>query len=118
MSRYGPIDFYCYQHTHVLKNKLGIKDYRKPKTFERKLSSLRLSEIRQNNLSFPLTFEGYKAIHKFVFQDVYGWAGQVRKVDIKKGSSRFCNFLQIDSQATRIFNDLLQSNYLIGLNNE
>ena len=35
--------------------------------------------------AFPVTPDGYRAIHHHIFQDVYDWAGQYRTVAIAKG---------------------------------
>lgn len=55
------------------------------------------------------------AIHQYVFQDVYDWAGQIRTVDISRGNSRFCNMLQIKSYSQNVFKILKAEKYLIGL---
>ena len=36
------------------------------------------------------TFEGLKEIHRYLFQECYGSAGEVRKHDIRKGDTMFC----------------------------
>lgn len=44
-------------------------------------------------------------------QDIYEWAGEIRKVDIAKGNM-FCNVKFIESQAEDIFGKLKAENYL------
>lgn len=105
---------YCYPDSDVLINKLGIQDQEKLHTFERKLTMLRLLEIIDKPINGNFDFAHLQAIHRYIFQDVYEWAGKVRKVDIAKGNM-FCNVMFIESQAEEIFGKLKKDNYLAGL---
>ena len=58
-----------------------------------------------------------QAIHRYIFQDVYDWAGKVRTVDIAKGNM-FCNVRFISGQADEIFTKLKEEKYLAGLDEE
>lgn len=60
-------------------------------------------------------FEHYKAIHRFLFSDLYDWAGQVRDVNISKKGTVFCPASQIDEQADRIFTYLKDQRSFRGL---
>ncbi|MDR1851027.1 MAG: Fic family protein [Mycoplasmataceae bacterium] len=51
-------------------------------------------------------------IHKYLFSDIFDWAGELRKVDISKGSTKFANFQYIESS----WNDYV-SNKIKNLNN-
>lgn len=75
-------DPYVYPGSEVLINKEGLQDAERLSAFERELSSVRSIYIPT---SFPITAEGYRAIHRHIFQDVYDWAGQYRSVAIAKG---------------------------------
>lgn len=105
---------YCYPDSDVLINKLGIQDQEKLHTFERKLTMLRLLEMIDKPIKGNFDFAYLQAIHRYIFQDVYEWAGKVRKVDIAKGNM-FCNVMFIESQAEEIFGNLKKDNYLAGL---
>lgn len=105
---------YCYPDSDVLINKLGIQDQEKLHTFERKLTMLRLLEIIDKPIKGNFDFAHLQEIHRYIFQDVYEWAGKVRKVDIAKGNM-FCNVMFIESQAEEIFVKLKKDNYLAGL---
>ena len=105
---------YCYPDSDVLINKLGIQDQEKLHTFERKLTMLRLLEIIDKPIKGNFDFAHLQAIHRYIFQDVYEWAGKVRKVDIAKGNM-FCNVMFIESQAEEIFGKLKKDNYLADL---
>jgi cell filamentation protein len=59
-----------------------------------------------------------RAIHFHIFQDIYCWAGELRTVDISKGSTRFANISRIEPEADKLFRLLEQENHLIGLPRE
>ena len=42
------------------------------------------------------TFEGLKEIHRYLFQECYGTAGEVRKHDIRKGDTMFCRAMYLE----------------------
>lgn len=108
---------YCYPDSDVLINKLDIRDLEKLHVFERKLTMLRLLELMDKPVSGKFDFKYLQAIHQYIFQDIYDWAGKVRTVDIAKGNM-FCNVKFIDSQADEIFTKLKAEKYLAGLDEE
>ena len=105
---------YCYPDTEVLINKLDIRDLDKLHIFERKLTMLRLLELLDKPINGKFDFKHLQAIHAYIFQDVYDWAGKVRTVDIAKGNM-FCNVRFIPEQAEEIFSKLKKEKYLAGL---
>lgn len=108
---------YCYPDSDVLINKLDIRDMDKLQNFERRLTMLRLSELLDRPVIGKFDFEHLQQIHRYIFQDVYEWAGQIRTVDIAK-ENMFCNVKFIESQAEIIFGNLKRENYLAGLEKE
>ena len=108
---------YCYPDTDVLINKLDIRDLDKLHIFERKLTMLRLLELLDKPINGKFDFKHLQAIHAYIFQDVYDWAGKVRTVDIAKGNM-FCNVRFISSQADVIFSGLKEEYYLAGLDED
>ena len=60
-------------------------------------------------------FDHYKAIHRFLFSDLYEWAGEVRAVNISKKGTQFTPAENIESQARLIFERLQTCNYFKGL---
>lgn len=103
---------YCYADSDVLINKLGITDGKLLYEVERRITSLRISEILQTPVIGALDYEHLKAIHKSIFSDIYNWAGQPRTVDIAKGNI-FCLSRNLDVYAASIFNKLKAENYLM-----
>lgn len=108
---------YCYPNSDVLKNKIGIQDMEKLQRLERRLTMLRILELVDNPIQGKFDLQHLCLIHRYIFQDVYDWAGEIRKVDIAKGSM-FCNVKFIESQAAEIFKKLKSEDYLQGLNEE
>ena len=96
---------YCYPSSDVLVNLLDCRDERLLRKKERLLTSMRLIELLHQPISGSFDFEHLKAIHRHIFQDVYGWAGMVRTADIAKGNM-FCKTEFIERQAQALFDQL------------
>lgn len=106
MSRYDADDIYCYPNSPVLKNKLDIRDQDQLDAFEADITLARIVSISDKPLKGNFDFDHLKSIHYELFQDIYDWAGETRRVDILRENSRFANVRMIDSAANRIFVDL------------
>lgn len=96
---------YCYPDSDVLKNKMGVRDSERLSQLERQLTMLRLLDLIDKPIRGKFDLKHLQAIHKYIFQDVYEWAGEIRKVDIAKGNM-FCNVRFLSSQAAEIFGKL------------
>ena len=53
-----------------------------------------------------LSLQHLQFLHFHLFQDVYPWAGQIRDVDLAKGSTRFCVNNRISAEAVKWFRRL------------
>ena len=76
----------------VLQNKLNITDSAELARIEEKLSKKKAVELFESGYLDKLEagkFVSLAAIHKFLFAEVYDFAGQVRDVNIAKGNFRF-----------------------------
>lgn len=93
---------YCYPNSDVLKNKLNIKGAGELFSAEVKLTALRLQELEANPIIGNFDFLHLKAIHQYIFQDLYDWAGEVRTVEIGKGNI-FCTTRFIEAYAESVF---------------
>ncbi len=71
---------YCYKDMDVLINLLNIKDDEILYDAERDLVSLRIYELNEKPLKGNFDFKYLKDIHKYLFHDVYRWAGDSRCV--------------------------------------
>jgi len=96
---------YVYPNTGRLKNLLDITD---PDVFlfvESSAVTKRLQELYKN----PIKIKGIESlllIHKYLFQDIYVWAGQKRTVEIRKDGKQFFPITHFDS-AFRYINQLI-----------
>lgn len=97
-----PDSKYCYPNSEVLKNKLHITDKNDLFEAEKRLTAIRLKELQEKPLKGNFDFAHLKKIHKYIFQDIYDWAGKERTVEIGKGNL-FCTTPCIQSYAKSIF---------------
>jgi cell filamentation protein len=77
---------YFWPNSTVLRNKLGIIDADGLHDAEYRLAAVRRMEIARGLAPIAETYdaEHLKALHGWLFQDVYEWAGQIRDVPISK----------------------------------
>lgn len=115
MSKYQHASLYCYPGTDVLINLFDVRDEEKLKELEKVYSLLRLSELQIKKPADPLDVRAFLAIHRYLLQDVYPFAGELRKEMISKGSSAFAHPKHIEAHLLKIFNELETENYLKGL---
>ena len=69
------------------------------------LSKKRAKELFDNGILKKIqvgTFEGLKEIHRYLFQECYGSAGEVRKHDIRKGDTMFCRAMYLEDNLKTI----------------
>ena len=110
-----PISANCYPGTSVLINKFDIRDEATLNEIEGTLTAAKSAQWLNMPERNTFDFEHYKAIHQFLFSDLYAWAGQVRDVNISKKGTAFCPAEKINEQANRIFSYLKGQNFLCGL---
>lgn len=77
-------DIYLYEDCDVLKNLLHIKDTTLLNDAEADYVTYRLKEVAINPLPGAYDYEHLLNVHKYIFQDIYEWAGQQRKLNIYK----------------------------------
>lgn len=107
-----PIQDGCYEDTAVLINKFGIKDDKRLAAIEQSVTSMLIAKASIEIPFENVDFNYYKNLHKYVFSDIYDWAGTVRKVDMSKKGTNFCSADKIEELGTRIFERLKQNEYL------
>ena len=76
----------------ALENKLGITDSAELARVEEKISKTKAVALFENKVldTFEVrNFKGLSSIHKFLFDEIYDFAGTVRTVNIAKGNFRF-----------------------------
>lgn len=115
MSRYSENDSYVDPASGTLKNLLGIRDPSKLDAVEADLVAVRSRQLTLRQISGRFDLAHLQAIHKYLFQDLYVWAGQLRRVDISKGGSWFAHHAHIVSAAAYVFGQLAHEKILAGL---
>ena len=108
----------CYKGTTCLINKLNIQDEKQLDSVEAHISLAKILMLQKNPLQGNFDFEHYKAIHKFIFEDLYDWAGIIRTVNISKKGTQFAKADNINSLANACFMRLKNQNYFKNLNKE
>lgn len=106
---------YCYPGTHVLINKFDIMDSKDLMSVERRVSGARHMQLLENPIEGNFNLDHLQSIHKHLFQDLYSWAGDIRREDIAKGGSIFCYSSHIRMYSDQLFSWLQDENFLKGL---
>ena len=89
----------------ILQNKLGITDPSELARVEEKISKQKAISLFQTGLlkTFEVgTFKGLSEIHKYLFEDIYEFAGKLRTVNIAKGSFRFAPVIYLEAALSNI----------------
>ncbi len=78
-------DPYLYNDTDVLKNLLDIKDEMELEKAESNITYIKLLDIDKlaDNCSFDTRH--LRLLHKYIFEDIYDWAGEFRTIQLVKG---------------------------------
>ena len=114
---YDGSEGYCYPETDVLKNKLGIRDDNALTIAEREITSIKLLMLYNMPIMETFNFETLCKIHKIIFEDIFEWAGLIRRGDfLSKGNSIFCRGQYIEENAKTIMGNLQKEKILCGLN--
>ncbi|MGB9154539.1 MAG: Fic family protein [Alphaproteobacteria bacterium] len=114
-SKYSNADRYIDAETGVLKNRLGITSEAELEKAEADFASARSYELSQHPLKGQFDLDHLKAIHGYMFKDLYEWAGQCRDIEIAKGDNFFAHHIHIEAAAKSVFDGLAKENRLVGL---
>ncbi|MFR7562229.1 protein adenylyltransferase Fic [Faecalibacillus faecis] len=89
----------------VLDNKLGINNSTDLAREEERISKKKAVELFENNILDILEvgkFSTLQTIHKYLFEDIYDFAGKLRNVNIAKGNFRFAPIIYIEEALKNI----------------
>lgn len=84
----------------TLENKLGITDSAELARVEEKLTKKRAVELFESGYLDSLnsgTYESLAKIHKYLFEDIYVFAGKIRDINIAKGNFRFASVMYLQA---------------------
>ncbi|MCI6932833.1 MAG: Fic family protein [Tenericutes bacterium] len=91
----------------MLENKLGITNFLDLAHEEERITKLKALELFDTNKidEFEIgTFKGLSCIHKYLFDDIYSFAGKIRKENIAKGNFRFASCMYLEDILHKIDN--------------
>ena len=97
----------------ALENKLNITDSTELARMEERISKKKAVELFENGYLDNYkagSFEMLAAIHKYLFGEIYDFAGKVRTVNIAKGTFRFAPIIYIE-EALKNIDQMPQSNF-------
>lgn len=97
----------------TLQNKLGIQDAAELARAEEKISKTKAIELYESNIleEFEVgKFSGLAKIHKFLFDEIYDFAGKIRTVNLAKGNFRFAPLMYLET-ALKHIDEMPQSTY-------
>jgi cell filamentation protein len=95
--------------TTTLKNKLGITDPQQLATAEADFTAFRLAELRIAPILGGFDSVHLQEIHHHVYQDLYDWAGQLRRVDAGNRPAS-----EVATSLDAVFDRLARENHLKG----
>ena len=97
----------------TLKNKLGIDNSAELAREEERISKKKALELFESGMLDTLEtgkFSALKAIHKYLFDEIYDFAGEIRNVNIAKGNFRFAPLMYLEAALENI-DKMPQSNF-------
>ena len=103
---------YCYPDSNVLKNKLNIRDNKLLKTAEEEITLIKQMELLKNPIKGNFSKAHLMNIHKFIFEDIYPFAGKIRKEQISKADTLFYPPNLIDRELDKVFAKIKEKNML------
>ncbi len=89
----------------MLENKLGLTSSAELARMEEKLSKKKAVLLFEKGIldSLPAgKFSTLQAIHRYLFEDIYDFAGEIRKVNMAKGNFRFAPLMYLDAALENI----------------
>ncbi len=89
----------------ILENRLNITDSDELAREEERISKKKAVQLFDNKFldSFPAgKFDTLQAIHKYMFEDVFDFAGEIRTVNLAKGNFRFAPSMYLQAALDNI----------------
>jgi cell filamentation protein len=97
------------------RNLFGITDYSKLQPIETIFTLKRSAQLSSLGITGAFDSTHLRSIHRYLFQDVFPWAGEFRAVNISKGDSTFGPATHIASALTETLAKLKAESLLINL---
>lgn len=77
-------DIYLYEGSDVMINKLNIKDKDYLERAEADITYIKMLDVDRVTINGEFDIKHLLKIHRYIFEDIYDWAGEIRKINIEK----------------------------------
>ena len=94
---------YCYPDSDVLKNKLNIRNREELNQAEEEITALKQYMLMESPIKGRFTKTQLMNIHRFLFEDIYPFAGHIRREQISKGDTMFFPPHLISQELDKVF---------------
>ena len=101
----------CYEGTTCLINKLNIHDEQVLSKIESEITLAKTIELENKPIAETFDISHYKAIHRYLFEDIYEWAGKFRKINISKKGTKFADYTELEDLCSKCFERLQKLNF-------
>lgn len=95
----------------VLKNKFNVHDEKRLKKLEEGIVLSMITSIFNDGIEGNFDIEHLKRIHKYLFSNIYYFAGNIRSENIIKGETLFCQFHLIEKELENLFLNLKREKF-------
>jgi len=109
---------YCYKDSNVLINKLNIMNHKDLIYYEAKITAAKLLGLRDKGITGEFDLKHIVSIHKYLFEDIYPFAGLFRNENIAKDDFRFAEWEYIEIELIKLLEQLREEEYLLGLDKQ
>ena len=103
---------YCYAGTAVLRNRFGIRDADELRQVEADITAIRQMDLLNHPIRGRFTSHHLCAIHRYLFGDIYPFAGHFRRESIAKGHTIFLAPDQIAPKLKQLLLELTAEHHL------
>ncbi len=111
------VDPYIDPNTGILRNLVGATNYPELRKVEGNIVAL--AEISLDDIPHTVDLIELQKIHRNLFSKIYDWAGELRKVNIRKGNKEyFLDYAYLENGTKFIFDNLHKENCLHNLDRE
>lgn len=103
----------CYEGTTCLVNKLGIRDEALLAQTESAYTLAKASYLELHPMEGNFDLAHYKSIHRFLFSDLYEWAGELRQIGLSKKGTAFVPAAEIEECTDAYFSRTAQIDFSV-----
>lgn len=104
----------CYPGTTVLVNRFGLQTQGELDAVEAALVTAKATLWENEPQCSSFDFAHYQAIHRFLFSELYDWAGELRTINLSKKGTQFCPVRELPRVSKAIFDRLAEKSFCRG----